>query len=121
MFHRLSFVVLTLFVFLASLVRASDFPSCAQPCVGQASGGSCSMTDNTCLCQNSSYCNATNNCFHSSCSLNDWRTAYNTAVAMCNQAGVTQNNIINPPPPKRDFIPVYFGYVATSSLISLQC
>ncbi|KAG9091217.1 hypothetical protein FRC06_000669 [Ceratobasidium sp. 370] len=109
MFHHLSFVVLTLFMLFASLVRAQDFPTCAQPCLGQADPGSCSLTDNTCLCQNASYCNATNNCFHNSCGLSDWQSAYNLAVQMCNDAGVTQNNIINPPPRKRDFVPVYFG------------
>ncbi|KAG9098869.1 hypothetical protein FRC06_005893 [Ceratobasidium sp. 370] len=110
MFHRLSFVILALFMFFASVVRA-DFPSCATPCIGQASMGSCSSTDNACLCQNASYCNATNNCFRTSCSAADWKSAYDYSVAMCNAAGVTQSNIINPPPPKRDFVPVYYGCV----------
>ncbi|KAG8733084.1 hypothetical protein FRC10_000428, partial [Ceratobasidium sp. 414] len=69
MFHRLSFVLVTLFMFFASVVRA-DFPSCVAA---------------------------------------DWKSAYDYSVAMCNAAGVTQNFILNPPPPKREFIPVYFG------------
>ncbi|KAG8794006.1 hypothetical protein FRC12_000881 [Ceratobasidium sp. 428] len=108
MFHRLSFVVL-LFVFLASVVHAGDFPACAQPCTTQYTASGCSSTDNACMCQNSTFCNQVNNCFRTSCSTSDWRTAYNTGVSMCNAAGVYQNNIINPPPPKRDFIPVYYG------------
>ncbi|KAG8745071.1 hypothetical protein FRC10_008923 [Ceratobasidium sp. 414] len=104
MFHRLSLVVFTLFMCFAAVVRA-DFPSCALHL------GSCSSTDNACLCQNVAYCNATNNCYHSSCNVTDWKAAYDYSVAMCNAAGVYQNYILNPPPSKRDFVPVYFGYV----------
>ncbi|CAE6421915.1 unnamed protein product [Rhizoctonia solani] len=97
MFHRLSlFVVASL-----ALFANAQFPTCAQSCVGQASPGSCSLTDNACLCQNASYCNATNDCFRTSCSSADWTSAYNYAVELCNQAGVTQSNCENPPTRKR--------------------
>ncbi|KAG8737903.1 hypothetical protein FRC10_007550 [Ceratobasidium sp. 414] len=72
MFHRLSFVALTLFMFFTSVLCA-DFPSC---------------------------------------SATDWKAAYDYSVALCNTAGVTQTNILNPPPSKRDFVPVYFGRAA---------
>lgn len=94
-------------------VRA-DYPACATSCVGVYSAGSCSYSDNNCMCQNASYCNNTNNCFRTSCSYNDWVTAYDYSVSLCNEAGVTQNNILNPPhkrsvapAAKREFVPVY--------------
>ncbi|KAG8684799.1 hypothetical protein FRC12_023970 [Ceratobasidium sp. 428] len=108
MFHRLSLVVLALFLFFASIVRA-DFPLCSQPCTTQYTAAGCSATDNACMCRNASYCNQVNNCFRTSCNATDWKTAYNQGVSLCNAAGVTQSNIINPPPPKRDFVPVYYG------------
>ncbi|KAJ1301257.1 hypothetical protein OPQ81_003665 [Rhizoctonia solani] len=96
MFNRLCFFLMAFLMLFAAVAKA-DYPPCAQPCVGQPDPGSCSLTDNNCLCQNSSFCNATNDCFRTSCSYNDWTTAYNYAVSLCNQAGVTQNNILNPP------------------------
>ncbi|KAF8607384.1 hypothetical protein BDV93DRAFT_553096 [Ceratobasidium sp. AG-I] len=114
MFHRISFVVLAFVMFFAAVVRA-DFPACAQPCLGAAPHGSCSLTDNACMCSNASYCNATNLCFKNSCSQTDWKSAYDQAVAMCNAAGVTQPVILNPPtkraaapePVNTAFVPVY--------------
>ncbi|CAE6433594.1 unnamed protein product [Rhizoctonia solani] len=93
MFNRLSlFVLASLAVFVTA-----QYPSCAQSCVGQASPGSCSLTDNACLCQNASYCNTTNDCFRTSCSYADWTSAYNYSVQLCNQAGVTESNTEHPP------------------------
>ncbi|CAE7221429.1 unnamed protein product [Rhizoctonia solani] len=93
MFHRLSFF------FLASLMLVvnAQFPACAQSCLGQAPHGSCSLTSNSCLCQSAEYCNATNDCFRTSCSQADWVTAYNYSVSLCNQAGVTESNTTHPP------------------------
>ncbi|KAG8772307.1 hypothetical protein FRC12_003132 [Ceratobasidium sp. 428] len=108
MLHRFSLVVLALFLFLVSVVRA-EFPACSQPCLGK-NLGSCAATDNVCMCKSASYCNSTNTCFRSSCSAADWKAAYDEGVSMCNAAGVTKNTIINPPPPtKREFVPVYYG------------
>ncbi|KAH7337456.1 hypothetical protein B0J17DRAFT_718219 [Rhizoctonia solani] len=105
MFHRLSLFILASLMLFATVANA-QFPSCAQSCIGQASPGSCSLTDNTCMCQNASYCNATNNCFQSSCSNADWKTAYDYAVELCRQAGVTQTNVMNPPA-KRTAMPTH--------------
>ncbi|CAE6402842.1 unnamed protein product [Rhizoctonia solani] len=113
MFCRLSFLVVAFITFFATVANA-QFPSCAEPCIGQASPGSCSLSDNTCLCQNASYCNATNTCFKNSCSATDWKAAYDYSVSLCNQAGVTQGNILNPPTKRtiafearHTFVPVY--------------
>ncbi|QRV99002.1 CFEM domain protein [Ceratobasidium sp. AG-Ba] len=108
MFHRLSFVVLTLFLSFFSVVYAAEFPTCAQSCLGQASIGNCSPTDNVCMCNNTSYTNATNDCFRTSCSAADWKTAYDQSSAMCAAVGVTKPNVLNPPT-KREFTPVYYG------------
>ncbi|CAE6451340.1 unnamed protein product [Rhizoctonia solani] len=96
MFHRLSLFIVACFMLFATVVKA-DFPACAQPCLGKASPGSCSLQDNACLCRNASYCNATNTCFKNSCSQTDWKAAYDYSVALCNQAGVTQGSVLNPP------------------------
>ncbi|QRW09848.1 CFEM domain protein [Ceratobasidium sp. AG-Ba] len=107
MFYRTFPVVLTAFLFYTSAVRA-DFPPCAQSCIGQADPGSCSMNDNSCLCNNAAYTNPTNDCFSTSCSQSDWQAAYDYAVQLCHDAGVTTGNINNPPS-KRSFTPVYLG------------
>ncbi|KAG8715037.1 hypothetical protein FRC11_005997 [Ceratobasidium sp. 423] len=114
MFHRLSLFVVVCSVLFATIANA-QFPSCAEckcstsasgsrtdlywlvACIGTASPGNCSLTDNACLCQNAAYCNATNTCFKNSCSSTDWKAAYDYSVSLCNQAGVTQGNILNPP------------------------
>ncbi|CEL53294.1 hypothetical protein RSOLAG1IB_06261 [Rhizoctonia solani AG-1 IB] len=113
MFYRLSLLFVALMIFFAGIANA-QFPSCAQPCLGQASPGSCSLTDNACLCRNAAYCNATNTCFKNSCSAADWKTAYDFSVALCRQAGVTQGNVLNPPTKRtiglearHNFVPVY--------------
>ncbi|CAE6421790.1 unnamed protein product [Rhizoctonia solani] len=105
MFHRLSFFIVALFMLFATVAKA-DYPACGQPCVGVSAHGSCSLTDNTCLCQNSSYCNDTNECFRTSCSPTDWRAAYDYSVSLCAAAGVTTGNIANPPT-KRSLAPAH--------------
>lgn len=109
MFHRLSLAVLAFFMVFAMLVQAADPPACAQPCLTQYTAAGCGASDNYCMCTNGTFCNQVNNCFRTSCSTADWRTAYNWAVGLCNAAGATQTNVINPPPPKRTFVPVYPG------------
>ncbi|CAE6406950.1 unnamed protein product [Rhizoctonia solani] len=113
MFHRVSLLFVVLTMLLTTVVNA-QFPTCAHSCLGQASPGSCSLTDNACLCRNAAYCNATNTCFKNSCSSADWKTAYDYSVTLCRQAGVTQGNILNPPTKravavqaKRTFVPVH--------------
>lgn len=115
MFHRLSLVVLAFFMFFAALVRADGYPDCAMPCVTGANPGSCSATDNACMCSSAPFCNTMNLCFKNSCSHADWVTAYNYSNSLCSSAGVTKQVVLNPPtkraaapePMNTGFVPVY--------------
>ncbi|KAB5592968.1 hypothetical protein CTheo_3603 [Ceratobasidium theobromae] len=80
---------------LATVASASGYlgkrqiPDCALKCMTSASTGSCSPTDNTCLCKSEAFVDTIYNCFYASCSASEFETATAAARALCSAAGVT--------------------------------
>lgn len=56
---------------------------CALPCITNVDYGSCSPSDNACLCKSATYVNTTTTCIESSCTGSDLTTAIATAQALC--------------------------------------
>ncbi|KAK0475882.1 hypothetical protein IW261DRAFT_463189 [Armillaria novae-zelandiae] len=71
------------------LDRQTSLPDCAIPCITNVDYGSCSPSDNACLCKSATYVNTTTTCIESSCTGSDLTTAIATAQALCAQVGVT--------------------------------
>ncbi|SJL09212.1 uncharacterized protein ARMOST_12588 [Armillaria ostoyae] len=63
--------------------------ACALPCITNVDYGSCSPSDNACLCKSATYVNTTTTCIESSCTGSDLTTAIATAQALCAEVGVT--------------------------------
>ncbi|KAG8939967.1 hypothetical protein FRC04_005780 [Tulasnella sp. 424] len=85
------FAIATSFVSVSALVARvgpEDYPSCSIPCFTNADTGSCTPTDNACLCQNNPYLRSTTDCIQSSCSAADLQTATVVARQLCSDAGV---------------------------------
>ncbi|KAH9947877.1 hypothetical protein B0H21DRAFT_736774 [Amylocystis lapponica] len=73
----------------SSLLRRQSLPSCADPCIENADLGSCSASDDTCLCNSSAFVNSVTSCITSSCTGSDLAEAEQAAVALCAAVGVT--------------------------------
>ncbi|KAG8939966.1 hypothetical protein FRC04_005779 [Tulasnella sp. 424] len=94
---RFSTVIVAL---VASVVSASalserqsgSFPPCSIPCLTNATTGSCSPTDNTCLCKSDDYLRSTTTCIQGACSAADLATAAGLAQQLCKAAGVDISN-----------------------------
>ncbi|KAK0444253.1 uncharacterized protein EV420DRAFT_1574977 [Desarmillaria tabescens] len=71
------------------LGRQTSLPDCALPCITNVDYGSCSPSDNACLCKSETYVNTTTTCIESSCTGSDLTTAIATAQALCAEVGVT--------------------------------
>ncbi|KAJ3808340.1 hypothetical protein EV368DRAFT_84802 [Lentinula lateritia] len=72
--------------------RQLNLPTCALPCLTATSStsfGSCSSTDEACLCSNPQFISNTTTCIEGACTGNDLQTAISAAEALCAQAGVT--------------------------------
>ncbi|KAH9824799.1 hypothetical protein DFH28DRAFT_6278 [Melampsora americana] len=69
----------------------SELPSCGQTCYVSSIGnsGGCSITDFRCLCQSSSFMNSSQQCFQSTCELNDIKTIFNLSQQVCITLNVT--------------------------------
>ncbi|EIN14671.1 hypothetical protein PUNSTDRAFT_118091 [Punctularia strigosozonata HHB-11173 SS5] len=74
---------------LHSFAARQSIPNCAVPCLTSAPMGSCSQTDDTCLCHNSDFINGATSCIESSCSGDDLKNAEAAAQALCAAVGVT--------------------------------
>ncbi|KIO16739.1 hypothetical protein M407DRAFT_85663, partial [Tulasnella calospora MUT 4182] len=59
---------------------------CGIPCLTNADAGTCSPTDNTCLCKSDAYLRSTTSCIQSSCSAADLATAAGLAQQLCKAA-----------------------------------
>ncbi|KAG9043484.1 hypothetical protein FS837_009494 [Tulasnella sp. UAMH 9824] len=68
--------------------QSSSFPPCSIPCLTNAQTGSCSPTDNTCLCKSDDYLRSTTACIQNACSAADLATAATMAQTLCKAAGV---------------------------------
>ncbi|KAK0186516.1 hypothetical protein F5146DRAFT_133983 [Armillaria mellea] len=90
---HLSFTVLSALFVTAwgsmLLDRQTSLPDCALPCITNVDYGSCSPSDNACLCKSATYVNTTTTCIESSCTGSDLTTAIATAQALCAEVGVT--------------------------------
>ncbi|CAE6420841.1 unnamed protein product [Rhizoctonia solani] len=107
-FGKLFLFSLTVVFGFLQVCLAQGFPDCSMGCLGKSDPGSCSLEDNNCLCGFMPFVEGTFACFKSSCSdAGDLRSAYDMAVAMCNQAGVTETMVA---PPKRTLIPMRRAY-----------
>ncbi|CAE6537725.1 unnamed protein product [Rhizoctonia solani] len=73
----------------ASSIGKRQIPSCALTCMTSANTGSCSSTDNTCLCKSTAFVDSTYNCIASTCKGDDLTNAVAAARALCVAAGVT--------------------------------
>ncbi|KAG8996191.1 hypothetical protein FRB94_008523 [Tulasnella sp. JGI-2019a] len=70
--------------------RQGGFPNCSVNCLTNATAfGSCSPTDDVCLCNNAGFISATHQCFTSSCSGSDAALADTQSAQLCKAAGVT--------------------------------
>ncbi|EPS96363.1 hypothetical protein FOMPIDRAFT_1032411 [Fomitopsis schrenkii] len=76
----------------ASYLLKRQFPSCASSCLVNADFGNCNSTDDTCLCNSSTFVNSVTSCIESSCSGNDLETAEADAQQLCLAVGVTLTN-----------------------------
>ncbi|EMD36956.1 hypothetical protein CERSUDRAFT_83981 [Gelatoporia subvermispora B] len=88
---RFSLAVLALAtVASASIAPLSkrQFPDCAENCLVDADFGSCSQTDDVCLCNSSAFVNSVTSCITSSCTGSDLTTAEGEAVGLCAAVGV---------------------------------
>ncbi|OCH90486.1 hypothetical protein OBBRIDRAFT_834981 [Obba rivulosa] len=86
---------------LATLASASiaplskrQFPDCAENCLVDADFGSCSQTDDVCLCNSASFVNSVTSCITSSCSGSDLTTAESEAVGLCAAVGVNVSTVV---------------------------
>ncbi|KIK57433.1 hypothetical protein GYMLUDRAFT_46314 [Collybiopsis luxurians FD-317 M1] len=66
-----------------------NLPSCAVSCLASAPTGSCSTSDEKCLCSSSQFIAGASSCIESSCSGSDIQSALGAAATLCAQAGVT--------------------------------
>ncbi|KIM54030.1 hypothetical protein SCLCIDRAFT_1222324 [Scleroderma citrinum Foug A] len=73
----------------ATLFARQTLPSCATTCITGASLGSCSATDDSCLCNDQAFISSTTSCIESSCTGNDLVEAEQYAQAICLAVGVT--------------------------------
>ncbi|KAI0718651.1 hypothetical protein C8Q72DRAFT_134773 [Fomitopsis betulina] len=86
-----AFIVLTITITTASAHlfarQLGSIPACASTCIQNTSPGSCSPSDEQCLCTSSTYVNALGTCIHTSCSTADIAAAESALKAIC--AGVS--------------------------------
>ncbi|TFY57793.1 hypothetical protein EVJ58_g6814 [Rhodofomes roseus] len=73
----------------ASYILRRQFPNCAESCLANANFGSCSSSDDTCLCNSSVFVNSVTSCIQSSCTGSDLTTAESDAQQLCLAVGVT--------------------------------
>ncbi|KAJ1300293.1 hypothetical protein OPQ81_005117 [Rhizoctonia solani] len=107
-FGKLFLLLLTVILGLLQPCLGQAFPDCSIGCLGKSDPGSCSLQDNKCLCAHRPFVEGTYACFKSSCTNpSDLKNAYDTAAAMCNQAGATETIVA---PPKRTLISARRGY-----------
>ncbi|KAG8857035.1 hypothetical protein FRB96_005965 [Tulasnella sp. 330] len=70
--------------------RQGGFPTCSLPCLTITSNyGSCSPTDDVCLCNSAAYVGLTYKCFTDNCSPSDAATANAQSASLCAAAAVT--------------------------------
>ncbi|KAG8999373.1 hypothetical protein FRB94_006099 [Tulasnella sp. JGI-2019a] len=70
--------------------RQGGFPNCSLACLTNVTAfGSCSPTDDVCLCNNADFIATTYQCFTSSCSESDVALADTESAQLCDAAGVT--------------------------------
>ncbi|EIW56125.1 uncharacterized protein TRAVEDRAFT_85575, partial [Trametes versicolor FP-101664 SS1] len=62
---------------------------CAQSCIASADLGSCSATDNSCLCQSQTYLATLSSCLAVSCTGADLQQAEDTLTSTCAAVGLT--------------------------------
>ncbi|KAI6018318.1 hypothetical protein EDC04DRAFT_2742509 [Pisolithus marmoratus] len=73
----------------AGFVTRQTLPACAQTCITNADLGGCSITDDTCLCNNQTFVSSTTSCIESSCTGSDLQEAEQYAQSLCLAVGVT--------------------------------
>ncbi|KAI0725952.1 hypothetical protein C8Q72DRAFT_561698 [Fomitopsis betulina] len=73
----------------ASYLMRRQFPNCASSCLVDADFDGCNSSDDTCLCNSSTFVNSVTSCIESSCSGNDLATAESDAQQLCLAVGVT--------------------------------
>lgn len=73
----------------ASTIVSRQLPDCAMTCLTSAPTGTCSATDNACLCRNEEFIAAATTCISTTCQGDDLTTALTVAQAMCANEGVT--------------------------------
>ncbi|EPS96370.1 hypothetical protein FOMPIDRAFT_1032413 [Fomitopsis schrenkii] len=90
---RFTFAVLALAATLsaasANVWKRQSLPSCAENCIGSASTGGCSASDEQCLCSSSAFVDSVESCIEKSCDASDVQASLAAAEALCAQAGVT--------------------------------
>ncbi|KAI0718654.1 hypothetical protein C8Q72DRAFT_789037 [Fomitopsis betulina] len=69
--------------------KRQSLPTCAESCIGSATVGSCSASDEQCLCSSSAFVDSVESCIEKSCSAGDIQSSLQAAEAVCAQAGVT--------------------------------
>lgn len=68
---------------LINLINHTNCTDCAQSCIASADLGSCSATDNSCLCQTQTYLSPLSSCLAVSCTGGDLQQAEDTLTSTC--------------------------------------
>ncbi|KAH7337450.1 hypothetical protein B0J17DRAFT_663026 [Rhizoctonia solani] len=80
----------------ATTLNRRQYPSCAMSCIQNANIGTCSPTDNTCMCKSQAFIESTAACVNKSCSGDDLDKANEISRALCLAAGVTLSETATP-------------------------
>ncbi|KAH8112804.1 hypothetical protein DFH11DRAFT_384023 [Phellopilus nigrolimitatus] len=100
---RLSVTLLFASTAFATLVSRQSPPQCALTCIATANTGTCSSTDNKCLCANQAFVSSTTNCIESTCTGSDLQSAIQFAQADCAAVGVTLTESVSGSPTASGF------------------
>ncbi|KAJ2916189.1 hypothetical protein MD484_g4227, partial [Candolleomyces efflorescens] len=73
----------------ASAIVSRQLPDCATTCLASSDFGTCSPTDNACLCRSEAFITSATTCITTTCTGDDLQTALTLAQAMCAAEGVT--------------------------------
>ncbi|RDB17231.1 hypothetical protein Hypma_001870 [Hypsizygus marmoreus] len=87
----LAILIATVASATASTLQARQLPACSGPCLigPDVDTGSCSATDNACLCRNEAFITKSTACIVDACTGDDLDTALAAAQALCKSVGVT--------------------------------